>query len=142
MDIRKNFPTSYYKRKRIAQEPASENETKALIRIFQEYDSKGLLSFCQSEKKIVYYRQPQSFAYNQKSYHLARYLQKQTDYRIEKSPSGHENTHGNKRKSTGTPEQFYAEMMKQPAFLIETSDGDGYEAVGVMPLEYICYFAS
>mgnify|MGYP007008370715 CR=1 FL=1 len=32
--------------KKIHQQPASENETRALIRIFQEYGGRGLLVFC------------------------------------------------------------------------------------------------
>ena len=39
IDLRRNFPTNYYQRKRVNQEPASENETRALISIFQEYSS-------------------------------------------------------------------------------------------------------
>ena len=41
-----NFPTSFSSRKKIHQQPASENETRALIRIFQEYGGRGLLIFC------------------------------------------------------------------------------------------------
>ena len=33
IDLRRNFPTNYYQRKRVNQEPASENETRALISI-------------------------------------------------------------------------------------------------------------
>lgn len=76
IDLGKNFPTNYYVRKQIHQEPASENETKALIHILQEYKSAGLLSFGLSGKKIIYCRQNKSHAYNQKSYRMARHLQK------------------------------------------------------------------
>ena len=58
------------------QQPASENETKALIRIFQEYPSCGLLSFDHFRNRILYFKQSKSFAANQKSYRLARHLQK------------------------------------------------------------------
>lgn len=37
MDTARNFPTTFCSRKKIHQQPASENETRALIRIFQEY---------------------------------------------------------------------------------------------------------
>lgn len=149
MDLTQNFPTSYYSKKWIHQEPASENETKALIRIFQEYRSRGLLSFCSLGKKIVYYRQPQAFAYNQRSYRLARHLQKCSSYRLEKN-------HGNaperdiaKQKSSGSAEQFYAEVCKQPAIRIETPSLPGatqeneamiqkeYDEIHTLPLEYI-----
>ena len=42
IDLRKNFPTQYYQRRQVMQQPARENETKALIRIFQEYPSSGI----------------------------------------------------------------------------------------------------
>ncbi|MDO4340398.1 MAG: M14 family zinc carboxypeptidase [Eubacteriales bacterium] len=149
MDIRRNFPTSYYSRRRIHQEPASENETKALIRIFQEYKGRGLLSFCHSEKKIAYYRQPQAFAYNQRSYRLARHLQKRSSYRLEKYPFPAQETNHAASKSTGSPEQFYAEITKQPALIIETPsilpdmpeweerNKKDYQEIHTLPLEYI-----
>ena len=55
MDISHNFPTVHYIRSRMGEEPASENETKALIRIIQEYDGRGLLTFAQSGREIIYY---------------------------------------------------------------------------------------
>lgn len=150
MDLRHNFPTSYCTRERIYQEPASENETKALIRIFQEYKSCGLLSFCHLGKRIVYFRQPQAFSYNQRSYRLARHLQKRTCYRLEKAVSDEREKKGTDTKSreSGTPEQFYAEITKQPALLIETPDfgrdmekenglKQDYEEIHALPLEYI-----
>ena len=48
IDLRRNFPTHYYQRKKMNQEPASENETRSLISIFQEYSSLGLLTFSYS----------------------------------------------------------------------------------------------
>lgn len=142
IDISKNFPTNYYKRKWIHQEPGSENETKALIRIFQEYKSRGLLSFCQEEKRILYYKQPQSFVYNQKSYRLARHLQNRTNYRLEKY---HYEQRGKKYNSTGSPEQFYSEVIKQPSLLIQQPTAvleeaireQEYRELYILPLEYI-----
>lgn len=137
VDLRKNFPTSYYVRKRIHQEPASENETKALIRIFQEYNSSGLLSFCQSEKKIIFYGAAKAFSYNQKSYRLARHLQNKSNYRLEKKTY---ETVNRKQVSSGSPEQYYGEITKQPSLMIEQpsviSEKYGKE-LSVLPLEYI-----
>lgn len=148
MDISKNFPTSYYTRKRIYQEPASENETKALIRIMQEYKSKGLLSFCQSQKRIIYYKQPQAFSYNQKSFRLARHLKNRTKYRLEKNTWEPEEERG-KGKSTGSLEQYYGEITKQPALEIqqpapsfeecdlkERKEAE-YQEIHILPLEYL-----
>lgn len=88
VDLRKNFPTQYYQRKQVMQQPASKNETKALIRIFQEYSSCGLLSFDHFRNRILYFKQSKSFAANQKSYRLARHLQKCSSYYMENSGNG------------------------------------------------------
>lgn len=50
INLRQNFPTFDYVKSRIDRQCGSENETKALMRIFQEYDSVGLLSFCSWEE--------------------------------------------------------------------------------------------
>lgn len=148
MDIRRNFPTVFYTRQRIGQEPASENETKALIRIFQEYKSCGLLSFQQSGKKIVYYRSNQGYSYNQKNYRLARHLQKRSAYRLERSQQKDGEMH-KKQDAMGTPEQFYLQTTRQPAFRIESPElfkgqeelesalKSVYEELHLLPLEYI-----
>ena len=117
IDLGKNFPTSYYRRNRISQQPASENETKALVRIFQEYRGRGLLSFCHSGKKIVYFKQSQKLLENQKSHRLARHLQKMGDFSMEK----YQTDTARRRSSSGggSPEQFYTEIIRQPSFRIE-----------------------
>lgn len=149
IDLKKNFPTNYYVRKQIHQEPASENETKALIHMFQEYKSTGLLSFGLSEKKIVYYKQNRAFSYNQKSHKMARHLQKHSGYHLEKGRLLEEQGNTPSEKSTGSPEQFYAEVIKQPSLMIETpflsnvtSDNEHqrrkeYQEICLLPLEYI-----
>lgn len=150
IDLRKNFPTSFVTRKSLLQEPASENETKALIRIFQEYNSLGLLSFCKSEKKLIYFRQPQSFSYNQKSYRLAKHLQKCADYHLERHPHQNESSCGTSSFGAGSPEQFYGETCRQPAFVLEQMLADpdtisstdskrktSYQEAHILPLEYL-----
>ena len=150
MDLRHNFPTNYCSRDRIPQEPASENETRALIRIFQEYQGGGLLSFSHLGKRIVYFRQPQAFAYNQRSYRLARHLQKCSSYRLEKSVFEERGRRREEQSGTGSPEQYYAQLTRQPAFMIETPDlekgsaekrearlNQDYQELHTLPLEYI-----
>ena len=120
MDIHTNFPTNNVKRNRIHQEPASENETKALIRIFQEYNSSGLLVFCHSQKRIIYYRQAGALSSNQKNYRLARHLQMRSNFRLEKRIFPDGNHQVRDYGSTGTMEQYYTEICKQPVMRIET----------------------
>lgn len=143
MDPVLNFPTSFCTRKKLHQQPASENETKALIRIFQEYGGRGLLVFCSCEKKVIYYRQDEDFFNSRKCCRLARNLRKCTDGRLERLSAGGGNRVGN--QSTGRPEQYYGEAIRQPAFRIELPLGDDTKetekkALGeliLLPLEYI-----
>ena len=141
MDLTLNFPTSCCTRKKLYQQPASENETKALIRIFQEYGGRGLLVFCVRGIIVFYYRQSHGFSNSQKCHRLARHLKKCADGQLERlSPecSAHM-----RNRSTGRPEQYYGESIKRPAFRIELPVGEGKkdeEAVQELmrfPLEYI-----
>ncbi|MFQ9136840.1 MAG: zinc carboxypeptidase, partial [Ruminococcus sp.] len=132
---------------RMGEEPASENETKALIRIIQEYDGRGLLTFAQSGREIIYYHCQQGVGSLPKSYRLARHMQKSSSYHLEReqmTESARE-----KFKGMGTPEQYYIQTKKQPAFRIkvpaQSGNGRGveedkkavYEEIHLLPLEYI-----
>ena len=145
MDISHNFPTIHYIRSRMGEEPASENETKALIRIIQEYGGRGLLSFGQSGREIIYYHSQQGIGGLPKSYRLARYMQKSSSYRLEKEQMTE--ISNPKFKGMGTPEQYYIQTKKQPAFRIKVpAPGEKmgkeskkiiYEEIHLLPLEYI-----
>lgn len=145
INLRRNFPTNYYQRKKINQEPASENETRALISIFQEYSSIGLLTFSYSKGRIIYCRQEKGFAYNQRNYRLARHLQKCSGYRLEKGITGNNAAQKNNTKpDMGSPEQFYAEVIRQPSMAIEIPDhrkGE-IEDLRLIPLEYLYSLSS
>lgn len=86
VDICHNFPTVHYIRSRMGEEPASENETKALIRIMQEYGGRGLLTFGQAGREIVYYNSEQGMGGLPRSYRLARHMQKSSSYHLEREP--------------------------------------------------------
>lgn len=136
MDLSRNFPTTFCTRKRIHQQPASENETRALIRIFQEYGGRGLLVFGGCGKKIIYYRKDQNFSTGPRSYRLARHLKKCTNGRLEQLSV--EKEYRNGHKSTGRPEQFYGEAIRQPAFRIELpEETEALQELILLPLEYI-----
>ena len=146
VDLGKNFPTSSCIRQRISQQPESENETKALMRILQEYPSRGLLSFTQKEEGIVSYCKSQNFTNNQRSSRLARQLQKCAGNRSSGLFFSKRMNYGQEQDGVGSPEQYYAEKIKQPSLEIEipcpteSSDefiGHGYEKIKILPLEYI-----
>ena len=82
MDIAHNFPTVHYIRSRMGEEPASENETKALIRIIQEYGGRGLLTFGQSGREIIYYPSQQGAGSLPTPYQLAKHMQKSSSYHL------------------------------------------------------------
>lgn len=141
VDLKKNFPAGFYSRKRIAQEPGSENETKALMHIFQEYRSKGLLSFVEKNKEMVYYHHMQGFMYNQRSGRLARHLQKCAERKKDKD-SAYLKGMRQKQDSVGSPEQFYAERIKEPSLEIEIpvsleNKSTKCRDIRLLPLEYI-----
>ena len=147
VDICHNFPTVHYIRSRMGEEPASENETKALIRIMQEYGGRGLLTFGQAGREIVYYHSEQGMGGLPRSYRLARHMQKSSSYHLEREPGSQSS--GKKFKGMGTPEQYYIQTIKQPAFRIKVpapgNDGKAgeesqtkiYEEIHLLPLEYI-----
>lgn len=147
VDICHNFPTIHYIRSRMGEEPGSENETKALIRIVQEYGGRGLITFGQTGREIVYYHGEMGLGGLSKSYRLARHMQKTSSYRLEKEPDT--SGSGKKFKGMGTPEQYYIQTIKQPAFRIkvpslgedgktgETNRQSIYEEIHLLPLEYI-----
>ena len=105
------------------------------------------MSFSYSEKQIVYFRQSQSFAANQKSYRLARHLQKQAGLNADKAKYHLDDVEPTGKRGYGSPEQFYAEICRQPAFRIEiprrsrgnemVPDPTEYEEMHTLPLEYL-----
>lgn len=144
VDINRNFPCASYRKQQVHEEPASENETRALIRIMQELKSVGYLDFHSRGKVIYYYRQAMSPRFNQKSYRLARHLQKLSSYRL-----GRKEEEMKGPKEGGNSVQYYAEFLKHPAITVETiredaafplSSGyqkEAYREIHVLPLEYL-----
>ena len=90
-------------------------------------------------EKIVYYRQDQKFSAGPRCHRLARHLKKCTDGKLERFHTE------NEKRSTGRPEQFYGEIIHQPAFRIEipvTGKNREEEKMEIqelmlLPLEYI-----
>lgn len=133
VDLKKNFPTLYYTKTQIGKEPGSENETKALMHLLQDYRSRGLLSFSQKQEKIIHYCRSREVFRNQRSSRLARHLQKcDTSFR-EKSKKV--------RDGIGSPEQFYSEKIKETAMEIEIffekESEKSFRNLRIFPLEYI-----
>ena len=120
----------------MGEQPASENETKALIRIFQEYGGKGLLDFGQSGREIVYYHSEQGLGLLPRSHRLARHMQRTSAYHLEK-----ESASGIERTKMGTLEQYYIQSVKQPVTMEDEGCQNAvkniYKEIRLLPLEYI-----
>lgn len=119
IDINRNFPSKLWKAKFEGDYPASENETKALIKLFHDYKSLGFLDFHSRGKQIFYYRSQMPDSYNNKLYNIALRLKDVTYYElvapeqeIEPDDSGGNTVH------------YYTEYIGKPALTIETVDED------------------
>lgn len=119
VDINRNFPCKSYVRKEYYDQPGSEIETKVLMRIFRKYPSVGYIDFHSRGKIIYYYRQAMPFAYNQRSYRLARYLQKLSNYSL-----GKKDEEMMSALSGGNSVQYYSETLGCPAITVETVEED------------------
>lgn len=140
--LNENFPTEYFRRRQYRDQPGSENETRALIRIMQEYESRGLLIFGTDNPQIQWFPEKHCHSSFRKTHRLARHLQKCSGYPLMKYEIA-----GNKNRqeqiSTGSAEQYYTELTKQAAFTIlmklpEKEEGEkAYEELRILPAEYI-----
>lgn len=143
--LNENFPTEYFCRKQHHEQPGSENETRALIRIFQEYESRGLLVFGIHSPQIHYCSQKLSLGAARKARRLARYLQKCSGYPLSKYEYVCGNSDSGSR-SSGSLEQYYSQRTKQAALTISLCDSGNaaqkkeekpYQELRLLPAEYI-----
>lgn len=117
IDINRNFPSRLWRPKNKGDQPASENETKALILIFNEFKSKGFLDFHSRGKQIYYYRSMMTDKYNEKQFEIASRFKKITNYEL--VPPEEELDNGD---SGGNTVHYYSEHFNKPALTIETVD--------------------
>ncbi len=117
IDINRNFPCKSYMQQTLLDCPASENETKTLMRIFQDQDSVGYLDFHSRGKVIYYYRHAMTYPYNMRSQRMARYIQGLSSYTL-----GSREEEVQTKLSGGNSVQFYSELTGQPALTVETVD--------------------
>jgi g-D-glutamyl-meso-diaminopimelate peptidase len=143
VDLRRNFPTTGCRKKCLGQQPGSENETKALMRILQEYPSIGLLSFTENPLKKNTGKMEYLFSYHQKTVRMARHLQKyagKENIRIRPGTSGRRHL----ILPPGSPEQYYAEKIRRPSLQVvlpparsNSKDEKRYREIRLLPLEYL-----
>ncbi len=119
IDINRNFPSKLWTKKAPQDKAASENETKALISLFNKYKSEGFLDFHSRGRSIYYYRSMMSENYNVKQLQIANRLKDITNYVL--VPPVDEIESGD---SGGNTVHYYSEYFHKPALTIETVDED------------------
>ncbi len=119
VDINRNFPSKLWKQKNEWDQAASENETKALIDLFHEYQAKGFLDFHSRGKQIFYYRSMLSDRYNNFQLEIANRLKKITNYVL--MPPKDEVEAGD---AGGNTVHYFSEQFNKPALTIETVEED------------------
>lgn len=144
VDINKNFPCKSYTPQQLGEYPGSEQETQALIRVFDEYETIGYIDFHSRGRIIYYYRQAMPFSYNQKNHKLARYMQRLSDYSIGKRDDTYDSG-----ENSGSPVNYYSQLLSKPAIVVETVENSvqypmeplqqehTYREIRTMPLEII-----
>lgn len=141
VDLNRNFPSKTYIQQQFYEFPGSENETRAVMRLFQDYESIAYVDFHSRGKIIYYYRQMMSWMYNQRSYKLARHLQKLSNYEL-----GSRDEEFATNQSGGHSVHYYSEYTGQPALTVETVEDeagfpldvkcqeDAFQEIKVIPL--------
>lgn len=126
IDINRNFPCLSWKPKGKYDYAASENETKALIQVFHQYNIRLFLDFHSRGKSIYYYRSRMSSKYNEKQLYIAKCLMKVTNYEL--IDPINEFDYGD---SGGNTVHYFSEHFYRPALTIETVDENA-----IFPLDY------
>lgn len=144
VDINRNFPCQSYAPATVDDLPASERETQALMRIFEDYHTVGYLDFHSRGKIIYYYRRAKTYSFNMKGARIARRLKRLSGYTL-----GAPADEGDLPGDGGNSVQYYAEHFDRPALTIETLPDhaefpldcayqrEAYGEVRLLPLELL-----
>ena len=117
VDINRNFPCKLWRQKNKYDRAASENETRALMGVFQKYHPLGFLDFHSRGESIYYYRSTMPDIYNEKQYKIACRLKEITSYEL--MPPEEEIDMGD---TGGNTVHYFSEKFNKPALTIETVD--------------------
>lgn len=140
VDLQGNFPTEDFRRTSIHDYAASENETKALMHVFKEYESVGYLDFRNRETIRRRSKSTLFLRYSRKGKKIARSLRKLSQSRErlqERIPS----------YAGSSALEYYSELTGNPAVAVETIDESEvetkeefleiYKELRTIPLEYL-----
>lgn len=145
--LEKNFPLRPVEDNESILHKDEENETRALMNIFQEYQGAGLLMIGVTAGKIIHYRSCQLYSGMSKEMKIGRHLKNLIHYKLEADKTYRGNIR--KNENTGNVGQYFANVMRRPAFRIELQDSQNeweecekiykksYETIKTIPLEFI-----
>lgn len=120
VDINRNFPCSSYLPGNGSWQPASENETKAVMDAFCKYpDSIGYIDFHSRGRIIYYYRNAMPPSYNEQGQKIARSMQRISHYEL-----GGEADEWETAADGGNSVNYYSEVFKKPALTVETVEDE------------------
>ena len=117
IDLNRNFPSSNWCVKWEDDEPASENETKALMNLFGRSPGIGFIDYHSRGKMIYYHRKQMSKDYNKRQLFYAQRLSNMTGYTLANPTDEIE-----EGDTGGNTVHYYSEMFLLPALTIETVD--------------------
>lgn len=115
VDINRNFPSVTWRKKWRQDIPASELETKALMKVFYRMKPCCYVDYHSRGNSIFYYRSQMDEEYNKEQRRLAELLSRETGYSLEMPE--HEIEVGD---TGGNTVHFFAENWKKPSITIET----------------------
>ena len=140
VDLQGNFPTEGYQRHSIHDHAASENETRALLHVFQEYESVGYLDFRNKETVRRRSRNTLLLRYSKRGRKIARSLSRLSQMR-EKSQEMVPTYVGSSSL------EYYSELTGNPAVAVETAEDQEiesardfqeiYEELHTVPLKFL-----
>lgn len=119
IDLNRNFPSVNFKPTKEMRSSLSENETKALVYVFNQYKSLSYIDFHSRGESIFYFRQELNHEYNKRQREIALAIKAVTGYELE-NPSDEIPIND----SGGNTVHYYCEMFKMPSITVETVKED------------------
>ena len=117
VDLNRNFPSVHWRPKSVFDYPASERETRALMRIMNCTPALAYIDYHSRGKSVFYYRSSMDEEYNQNQRRIAEMLARVSHYNLEEPKS--EIAKGDRG---GNTVHYFSEIRKNPCFTIETTE--------------------
>lgn len=117
VDLNRNFPSIHWKPKNVFDYPASERETRALIRIMNCTPALAYIDYHSRGKSVFYYRSSMDEIYNKNQKRIGECLARACHYKLEEP-----NQEIEQDDTGGNTVHYFSEIRKAPSFTIETTE--------------------